>query len=132
MNPIPRTVLLAIPLIAVPFVRAGEPADDKCIQVYTTAKDANLRMTLSDHLQLKPAQQSPENDIAIFVNPDRRYQTMLGIGGAITKTSGSFALSPGRHKLLFRSIGNEWNINWFEIKSRKSVREVRGDFSLVI
>ena len=66
---------------------ASEPASERCIQVYTTAKDTNLRMTLSDQLQLTPAQQSPETDIAIFVNPDRRYQTVLGIGGAITDAS---------------------------------------------
>ena len=35
-----------------------------------------------------------------------------------TVTSPVFALSPGKHKLRFRSIGNQWNINWFEIKSQ--------------
>ena len=48
-------------------------------------------------------------------------QTLEATGGwqtYITKTSASFALSPGKHKLRFRSIGNEWNINWFEIKRR--------------
>lgn len=69
-------------------MKADDPTvSTKCVQVYTTAKDSDLRMTLSDLLQLIPAQQSPESDVAIFVNPDRRYQTMLGIGGAITDAS---------------------------------------------
>ena len=87
MNDLSRTVLLAIALIGGAVANAGELASGKCIQVYTTAKDTPLRMTLSDQLQLKPAQQSPETDIAIFLNPDRRYQTLLGIGGAITDAS---------------------------------------------
>ena len=46
-------------------------------------------------------------------------QTLAATGGwqtYVTQTSPSFALSPGKHKVRFRSIGNEWNINWFEIK----------------
>ncbi len=60
MNSIFCTVLMAITLIDAPL--ASEPASEKCIQVYTTAKDTKLRMTLSDHLHLKPAQQSTETD----------------------------------------------------------------------
>jgi glucosylceramidase len=87
MTNLSRTVVLAIALIGATVVNAGELASEGCIQVYTTAKDTALRMTLSDQLQLKPAQQSPETDVAIFLNPDRRYQTFLGIGGAITDAS---------------------------------------------
>ena len=33
-----------------------------------------------------------------------------------TQSSQLFSLSEGQHKLRFRSIGNQWNINWFELK----------------
>jgi glucan 1,3-beta-glucosidase len=36
----------------------------------------------------------------------------------ITKTGKSFAMTAGNHTLRFRSIGKEWNINWFEIKKQ--------------
>lgn len=35
----------------------------------------------------------------------------------ITQTGNSFAMSAGNHTLRFRSVGKEWNINWFEIKA---------------
>ncbi|MEM8712108.1 MAG: carbohydrate-binding protein, partial [Planctomycetota bacterium] len=34
----------------------------------------------------------------------------------ITQTSPKFRLEPGDYTLRFRSNGNQWNINWFEIK----------------
>ncbi len=36
----------------------------------------------------------------------------------VTKSSNTFALSAGNHTLRFRSVGKEWNINWFEIKKQ--------------
>ena len=48
-------------------------------------------------------------------------QAVAATGGwqtYITTTSASFALSAGEHTLRFRSIGKEWNINWFEIKKQ--------------
>lgn len=59
----------------------------KTLSVYTTAKDSNLRLSQGENLTLQPAQQAPETDIAIFVNPQKQYQTFLGIGGAITDAS---------------------------------------------
>jgi glucan 1,3-beta-glucosidase len=35
-----------------------------------------------------------------------------------TQSSQSFSLSEGQHKLRFRSIGNQWNLNWFEVKTQ--------------
>ena len=46
-------------------------------------------------------------------------QTVAATGGwqtYVTQTSPSFALGSGKHTLRFRSIGMQWNINWFEIK----------------
>ena len=48
-------------------------------------------------------------------------QAVAATGGwqtYVTKTSAIFALSAGNHTLRFRSIGKEWNINWFEIKKQ--------------
>ncbi len=55
--------------------------------LFTTAKDTDLRLTQSYGLTFKKAVQPTENEISIFVNPQIRFQTMLGFGGAITDAS---------------------------------------------
>ena len=57
------------------------------ISVYTTAKDTNKRLSLTHNLTLKPGVQATEGEVSVFVNPNKRFQTVLGIGGAITDAS---------------------------------------------
>ena len=59
----------------------------KTVSVYTTAQDVPARMALSATLTFEPARQPLESETAVFVNPGKRFQTMLGIGGAITDAS---------------------------------------------
>lgn len=74
----------------------------KSISVYTTAKDSNKRLTLTDTLSFAPGKQPPETDISVFVNPNTRYQTMIGIGGAITDASAEvFAKLPAAKQKEF-------------------------------
>ncbi|MEM8679543.1 MAG: carbohydrate-binding protein, partial [Planctomycetota bacterium] len=47
-------------------------------------------------------------------------QTVPATGGWQTYTtlsSSPVTLAKGQHQLRFRSVGNEWNINWFEIRA---------------
>nr|WP_324256933.1 glycoside hydrolase family 30 protein [Cellvibrio fontiphilus] len=85
-NPL-QHLLLALAIAGA--CNTGIAADNqtKTLSVYTTAKDTNLRLTQGENLSLKAAQQAPETDIAVFVNPQKQYQTFLGIGGAITDAS---------------------------------------------
>ena len=53
-------------------------------EVYTTAKDTALRLTLNDRVRLLPARQTPETEVAVFVDPRITYQEIRGFGGAIT------------------------------------------------
>ncbi len=55
--------------------------------VYTTAKDTNLRLSKTGTLQFSQATQPFENEVSIFINPKRSFQTFWGIGGAITDAS---------------------------------------------
>lgn len=59
----------------------------KTLSVYTTAKDTNQKLSLTDTLSFTPAKQNPENEIAVYVNPNKQFQTFLGFGGAITDAS---------------------------------------------
>jgi glucosylceramidase len=55
------------------------------INVYTTAENTNLRLTLSNDL-ISTSQQA-KSTVSITVDPEKRFQTFLGIGGAITDAS---------------------------------------------
>jgi glucosylceramidase len=73
---------------------------DKSITVYTSADSTNLKLTKTDELKFLEMNQPLETQICIFVNPDKKFQTFLGIGGAITDASAEvFAnLSPEKQK----------------------------------
>lgn len=57
------------------------------VQVYTTAQDTDYRLSATDKKVFKNAVQPLETEVAIFVNPNKTFQTFLGIGGAITDAS---------------------------------------------
>ncbi len=62
-------------------------AEGKTAVIYTTAKDTNLRLSESGEFEFKKAVQTLETQIAVFVNPNKTFQSLLGIGGAITDAS---------------------------------------------
>jgi glucosylceramidase len=57
------------------------------VSVYTTADKSNFRLTQTDVLKFSPYGQPFETEPAIFVDPDKKFQTVLGIGGALTDAS---------------------------------------------
>ena len=57
------------------------------VAVYTTADNTTLRLSATDTLTFKHLGQPLETQICVFVDPARRFQTMLGIGGALTDAS---------------------------------------------
>jgi glucosylceramidase len=62
-------------------------ADGKTVTVYTTADSTDLRLTITDNLTFKKTGQPLESEVSVFVNPNKQYQTFIGIGGAITDAS---------------------------------------------
>tara|TARA_R110002050_G_scaffold73380_3_gene157937 strand:+ start:18313 stop:19797 length:1485 start_codon:yes stop_codon:yes gene_type:complete len=60
---------------------------NKKLQVYTTAKDTELRLTKTGEYTFQKQIQPLETDVAVFVNPKKTFQKFLGIGGAITDAS---------------------------------------------
>ena len=55
--------------------------------VYTTAHQTELRLTETGKATFAEASQPLENEVSVFVNPNKSFQTLLGIGGAITDAS---------------------------------------------
>lgn len=64
------------------FTTAG-----KKVTVYTTAANTDLRLSPTAHLVFAKAAQPLETEISIFVAPQRKFQSLMGIGGAITDAS---------------------------------------------
>ena len=68
--------------------------------VYTTASETELRLTQTGKATFGEAPQPLESEVSVFVNPNKSFQTLLGIGGAITDASGEvFAkMPPGKQQ----------------------------------
>jgi glucosylceramidase len=60
---------------------------DKTVTVYTTADSSNFRLSLTDKLTFKELAQPNEGEISVFVEPNKTFQTFIGIGAAITDAS---------------------------------------------
>lgn len=59
----------------------------KTITVYTTTGDSDIKLTKTDELSFKELNQPLETQTCVFVNPNKKFQTFIGIGGAITDAS---------------------------------------------
>lgn len=65
-----------------------KPADNSsAVKVYTTAENSQYRLSQTATLAFEKAGQPLETEICVFVDPERTFQTFLGIGGAITDAS---------------------------------------------
>jgi glucosylceramidase len=62
--------------------------NQKTVTVYTTAKNTNYRISKTDSgLKFSDFGQPLETQVCVFVDPTHSFQTILGIGGAITDAS---------------------------------------------
>ncbi len=62
----------------------GYDVNNRSSKIYTTADQSDLRLSENGSLTFKDLNQPLETQICIFVDPDKRFQSFLGIGGAIT------------------------------------------------
>lgn len=72
------------------------------IAVHTTADKTNYRLSRTETLTFKRMGQPLETQICVFVDPSKKYQTILGIGGALTDASAEvFAKLPAAKQQEF-------------------------------
>lgn len=57
------------------------------ISVYQTAMDSEQRLEHIGKYEFSPANQPLETEVSVFVNPAKRFQYFLGVGGALTDAS---------------------------------------------
>src|SRR5258705_318474 len=85
-----------VPLSKTPEpIEIRERMEGKEIKVYTTADKSDYRLSPTDTLTFKHMGQPLETQICVFVDPAKTFQTILGIGGALTDASAeTFAKLP--------------------------------------
>ncbi|MCX6280609.1 MAG: glycoside hydrolase family 30 protein [Bacteroidetes bacterium] len=67
----------------------------KKVKVFTTADNTKYRITMTDTLLMIPFGQPLETQPCVFVDPSKTFQTITGIGGALTDASAeTFAKLP--------------------------------------
>jgi len=59
----------------------------RSVAVYTTTAGTGNRLTATGTFRFQRIDQLQESKVCVFVDPARRFQTVLGIGGAITDAS---------------------------------------------
>ena len=62
-------------------------AAGKSAQVYTTAQGTSQRLAAGTPLPFQEVGQPVETQVCVFVDPTHQFQTLVGIGGAITDAS---------------------------------------------
>ncbi len=99
-------LMMSLLAMALP-AQAGERLDrtGEAVVVYTTAQGATRQMVRSQVAALSEGHALTEVENSVFVEPGRRFQTFLGIGGAITDaTAETFAkLDDARQAELLRA-----------------------------
>lgn len=70
-------------------------SQEKKVFTYTTAQNTNLRLSSTDTLTFKDFGQPLETQVCVFVDPSATFQTLIGIGGALTDAAAeTFAKLP--------------------------------------
>ena len=76
--------------------------DIKTAAVYTTAQNTDLRLSVRPPLEFTEAKQPLETEVNVFVDPTHTFQTLVGIGGALTDAAAeTFAKLPKDKKKEF-------------------------------
>lgn len=87
-----RTGIMLLMSLTTPILLFAQNGNEKQTDVqeavvYTTAYKSDLRLSKTSTLKFTVMKQPLETDIAVFVDPTHSFQSMLGIGGAITDAS---------------------------------------------
>jgi glucosylceramidase len=75
------------------------------VKVYTTAQNTSFKLSRGEDIQFADAGTMVERKVFVFLDDSRTFQTMLGIGGAITDASAeTFArMSPAQQDELIKA-----------------------------
>ena len=69
------------------YAQNTTPVKYKTVKVYLTAKNTDNKITQKETLEFSAKPQPVETEVSVFVDPSKTFQTMLGIGAALTDAS---------------------------------------------
>jgi len=101
-----------IPLFLSFIFLQGENISAQTVSVFTTAQNTEFRLTKTDSLlNFSDSGQPAETQVCVFIDPTHSFQTILGIGGALTDASAeTFArISPDNQKRLLNAYYDPLN-----------------------
>ena len=75
------TVCAQGPLVITPITSL---ITEKKVTVYTTASGTDLRLTANGNFSFKEFKQPTEREPSVFIDPASKFQSFIGIGGALT------------------------------------------------
>ena len=110
MNKIMILLFSALVMLGCSSSKDTKISNQNTIEVYTSANGTNLRLSKSNNqFTVKEVKQPLETQTCVFVNPNKEFQTFLGIGGAITDASAEvFAkLSPEKQQEFLNAYFSE-------------------------
>ncbi|MGY5355518.1 glycoside hydrolase family 30 protein [Wenyingzhuangia sp. IMCC45467] len=90
-NPLKRiayiSIVCTIGLSFLFFAKLPKKADEYKSTVYTTAHNTDFKLSKTNSLTFEKVKQALETEITIVVDPSKQFQSLLGIGGALTDAS---------------------------------------------
>ncbi|MBP8849758.1 MAG: glycoside hydrolase family 30 protein [Breznakibacter sp.] len=91
----------------------------KSAKIYATEMNSDKRLAQVEKSQFGKEDQSRENEISVYVNPEKSFQTMLGVGGAITDASAEvFAKLPAdKQEQIVKAYYSKEGINYKIIRT---------------
>ena len=82
-----KCLCLLLPFIASISFGQATSAKNKTVTIYATAENTTLRLSKTGTAQFQLLAQPVESEISVFVDPSKTFQSVLGIGGALTDAS---------------------------------------------
>jgi len=96
----------ALITVSVPFAQKS-----KSVDVYTTADSSSYRLSKTATIDFVQKGQPFENEITVFVDPSKTFQSYMGIGGAITDAAAEtfYKLPENKRKELLTAYYSSTN-----------------------
>lgn len=122
-----KSVLL-LSVLAFSFSMAQQNNAPKQVKIYTTAKNQTEKFALSTS-SFQSFPQPKEKDICVFVDPDFKYQKVLGIGGAITDAAAEtfYKLPVAKQKELLNAYFGKNGLNYNLIRTNMNSCDFSSD-----
>jgi glucosylceramidase len=107
--------LLGIVLFGTVATLGASGSPDGTVAVYITAKNTGQQLTKVANFGFTHLPQPTEQEPCIFVDPTKTFQTLLGIGGALTDASAEtfYKLPKDKQQELIRAYFDPQKPPWY-------------------